>query len=101
MLIINTTYQVTESHEEAWKKWVLDEYAPQVSATGILVNPSFFRLLIENEVGMVSYALQFEVSDLDALDNWFKSSGKSLQNSMSNHFDDKVLGFTTVMEKLL
>jgi hypothetical protein len=100
MLIVNTTYQVSETHEEAWKQWVLNEYVPEVIRTNILTNPRFFRLLIENDPETSSYALQFEVEDLETLENWFEAFGKTMQNTMSNRFNDKILGFTTLMESV-
>lgn len=98
MLIINTTYNVSQTCEEDWKNWVRMEYIPIVIAPGILVKPHFFRLLIENEPGSQSYALQFEVENLDQLERWFQEYGTDLQKNMSDLFQEKVLGFTTLME---
>jgi hypothetical protein len=100
MLFVNTTYQISEPYETEWRNWVLEEYAPEVTQSGILNNPVLLRLLIENEPGAVSYALQFEVDDLDALEAWFEKYGKQLQQTLTNRFDDKVVGFTTLMEKI-
>ncbi|MDD4921003.1 MAG: DUF4286 family protein [Bacteroidales bacterium] len=98
MLIVNTTYHVSESIEEEWKEWVRMEYIPQVLAPGLLARPRFQRLLIENEPGNQSYALQFEVKDLDVLECWFQEHGSKMQKSQSDKFQEKVLGFTTLME---
>jgi hypothetical protein len=67
----------------------------------MLVNPRFFRLLVEDEPGNVSYALQFEVENLDTLENWFMRYGSEMQTTMSNRFQEKVMGFTTMMESVL
>ena len=64
----------------------------------MLVGPRFFRLLVEDEPGTVSYALQFEVENLDTLENWFQRYGIEMQQTMSNRFKEKVMGFTTMME---
>ena len=64
----------------------------------MLVNPRFFRLLVEDEPGTVSFALQFEVENLDTLENWFQRYGTEMQQTMSNRFQEKVMGFTTMME---
>ena len=98
MLIVNTTYHIAESVEEEWKEWVRIEYIPQVVAPGLLKNPRFQRLLVENEPGHQSYALQFEVKDLDTLDLWFQNHGSKMQKNLSDRFQEKVLGFTTLME---
>jgi hypothetical protein len=100
MLIVNTTYQVAEACESDWKRWVLEEYAPEVTKTGMLVNPRFLRLLVENEEGFTSYALQFEVLDLETLEKWFSAYGTALQQTMGTRFNENVLGFTTLMETL-
>ena len=98
MLIVNTTYHVSEDCQKDWIFWVKNEYIPEVTKTNMLVNPRFFRLLVEDEPGTVSYALQFEVENLDTLENWFQRYGTEMQQTMSNRFQEKVMGFTTMME---
>lgn len=98
MLIVNTTYHVSEDCQKDWIKWVKAEYIPEVTKTNLMVHPRFFRLLVEDEPGTVSYALQFEVKDLDTLENWFQRYGTEMQQTMSNRFQEKVIGFTTMME---
>lgn len=100
MLIINTTFQVSESCEEEWTRWVRTKYIPEVIAPGLLVEPRFYKLLIENEAGNQSYAIQFQVKDLDTLDSWFKKYGEKLQTVLNERFQEKVLSFSTVMENL-
>lgn len=100
MLIVNTTYQVSEDCQNEWIFWVKHEYIPEVTKTAMLVNPRFFRLLVENEPGNESYALQFEVEDVDTLENWFLRYGTEMQTTMSNRFQEKVMGFTTMMETI-
>lgn len=98
MLIVNTTYHVSEDIQTDWIFWVKNEYIPEVIKTNMMVQPRFFHLLIEDEPGNVSYALQFEVKDLDTLENWFQKYGTEMQVTMSNRFQEKVMGFTTMME---
>jgi hypothetical protein len=100
MLIINTTFNVSESCEEEWIQWARSEYIPEVIAPGLLVEPRFCRLLIENEADSQSYAIQFEVKDLDTLDTWFKEYGAKIQTVLNERFQEKVLSFTTVMENM-
>jgi hypothetical protein len=101
MLIVNTTYHVSEDCQNDWIFWVKHEYIPEVTKTDMLVNPRFFRLLVEDEPGNVSYTLQFEVENLDTLENWFMRYGSEMQTTMSNRFQEKVMGFTTMMESVL
>ncbi|HET9571183.1 MAG TPA: DUF4286 family protein [Bacteroidales bacterium] len=98
MLIVNTTYQVSEDCQSDWILWVKNEYIPEVTKTNLMTHPRFFRLMVENEPGNASYALQFEVKDLDTLEYWFQQYGTNMQQVMSNRFQEKVLGFTTMME---
>lgn len=98
MLIINTTYHVSEACEADWKNWVKTIYIPAVTKSAQLVSPRLFRLMVEEEPGTKHYALQFEVADTTTLEAWFESDGKALQHSMGAEFSDRVLGFTTLME---
>jgi hypothetical protein len=98
MLIVNTTYQVSEDCLTDWLFWVKNEYIPEVIKTELLVKPRLSKLMVEAEPGNVSYALQFEVDTLDVLENWFERYGTEMQTVMGNRFRDKVMGFTTLME---
>jgi hypothetical protein len=98
MLIVNTTYNVSENCRKDWLIWIHSDYIPEVIRTGFLVNPRFYRLLIENEPGTESYALQFEVKNQETLDGWFQKYGMNIQETMSHRFHENVLGFTTLME---
>lgn len=100
MLIVNTTFNVSVSCEKEWIQWACTEYIPEVIAPGFLVEPRFCRLLIDNEDGNQSYAIQFEVKDLDTLDFWFKEYGAKIQTALNDRFQEKVLSFTTVMESI-
>lgn len=99
MLLVNTTYHVAANSETEWTEWVKTTYIPAVTQTAMLVNPTLFRLLVDEEPDTKHYALQFEVADLDTLEAWFESTGKTLQHSMGQVFKEEVLGFTTLMEE--
>ena len=98
MLIINTTYHVSNSVEDRWKKWVKTEYVPSVIKSSILINPRFHRVYVENEEDSNTYALQFEVANLDKMEYWLEHYGKGHNAVTSDLFHEDVLGFTTVME---
>jgi hypothetical protein len=100
MLIINTTFQVSKSCEEEWTKWVRAKYIPEVIASGLLTEPRFCRLIIENEPDSESFAVQFQVKDIDTLDFWFQKYGVKIQTDLKDLFQEKVLSFTTVMENI-
>lgn len=78
----------------------MEEYIPDVISTNLLFNPTLFHLLVENEPGTNSYALQFEVANLSTLQEWFDHYGVTMQQSLNNRFNEDVLGFTTLMERL-
>ncbi len=100
MIIINTTYQVAVNLEEDWIGWIRNIYIPAVTKSGMLAEPRLYKLFTEQEDGAVSYALQFEVESFDILESWSEKYGDSLRTSLSDKYQDKILGFTTLMEKL-
>lgn len=98
MLIINTTYHVSKTVEHDWVNWVKKDYIPAVIKTGLLVRPRFHQVFMDGEDNSNAYALQFEVENFEKLEYWSNQFGKKLKTTLSEMFEEKVLGFTTLME---
>ena len=98
MLIYNTTYQVEEKLEENFLIWLKECYLPEVEKYGVLRSPRILRILSHREEGSSCFSLQFEVENSGMLHRWHLEQGAKLNEELTKIFNDKVVGFPTLME---
>lgn len=98
MLIYNTTYQIDEDQEDNFLIWIKEFYLPEVEKAGILHAPRLLRVLSHREEGSNSYSLQFEVESSAVLHRWHIEQGMKLNEELVKTFQNKVVGFPTLME---
>jgi hypothetical protein len=98
MLIYNTTYQVEEGQEDNFLIWIKEFYLPEVEKAGALYTPRIVRVLSHREEGSTCYSLQFEVENSGVLHRWHLEQGTKLNEELVKIFQDKVVGFPTLME---
>lgn len=97
MLIYNTTYHVEEGQEKNFLIWLQEYYLPEVEKQGMLHAPRILRVLSHRDDGE-SYSVQFEVEDSARLHRWHQEQGVKLNEELLKTFQDKVVGFPTLME---
>ncbi len=99
MYIYNVTSNVDESIHDQWLTWIKN-HIPQVLATGKFKKATLTRVLIEEEMGGVTYSVQYHALSREALDDYFKNHAQQLRNDAFKQFGDKVLSFRTELQIL-
>ena len=100
MLIYNTTYHVEEGQEKNFLIWMQEYYLPEVEKNGTLFAPRILRVLSHRDDGE-SYSVQFEVENSAKLHRWHQGQGVKLNEELLKTFQDKVVGFPTLMEVIV
>lgn len=98
MILYNTSYQMPENDARNFVIWVHEVMLPQVKEFGHMKNGRLSRILSHKEEGTECFALQFEVESTARLHYWFVKQGKQLGEELLKTFDNRVLGFSTMME---
>jgi len=101
MIIYNTTYQMPESDARDFVIWAHQVYIPKVHEFGMLSNGRLSRILSHKEDDSECFALQFEVESTAKLHAWFVKQGQKLNEEMLRLFQNRVVGFSTIMETIL
>ncbi len=101
MIILNTTFHVHSSVEDKFLRWVRVNYIPQALSSGMLYSPSLARILIDVEPESASFALQFSAGSIEDASRWHDGNGDVLRRKLSRVFGDRIVYFTTYMEKLI
>lgn len=98
MYILNTTFAVEDSVVEPWSQFVMQQILPELKSLEFC-NIKLYEILSGNEE-MQSFALHCEHKSLDAISLWLKDNEKLLKQSLSKHFGERVLIFSTVMNQV-
>ena len=101
MLIYNTTYHVEEGQEKFFLALWQEFYLPEVEKHGTLYAPRIARILSHIEEGSICYSVQFEVENSAKLHHWHQEQGVKLNEELLRIFNDKVIGFPTLMEVIV
>ncbi len=99
MIIYNTTFSVDSASVKEFVEWIRTSYLPMALADRQLSRPQLMRIMAQQEGG-ATYALQLQAESLGALQRWYQSTGKDLTARMTSRFGQRIVGFSTMMEKI-
>jgi len=99
MIIYNVTQNIDESIHEEWLVWI-KEHIPHVLATGKFEKATLTRVLVDEEMGGITYSVQYKSYSRAALDTFYKDHAPDFRAEISNKFGDKLLAFRTELEIL-
>ena len=97
MIIYNVTVNIDASIHTEWLVWI-KEHIPQVLATGKFDKATLTKVLIEEDMGGVTYSVQYRSYSREALDAYYKEDAERLRNEGSKKFADKMLAFRTELQ---
>ena len=98
MIIYNVTSNIDESIHNEWLTWMKQEHIPQVLATGKFQKATLVRVLVEEDMGGVTYSVQYKTPSREALETYYKEDAPKLRTEILKKFADKVLAFRTELE---
>ncbi len=96
-IIYNVTVNIDDSIHKQWLIWV-KEHIPKVLATGKFESAKLSKILVEEELGGQSYAIQYTAYSRETLNAYYKENAEELRNEGLKKFADKMLAFRTELE---
>ena len=97
MIIYNVTVNIDETIHKEWLVWI-KEHIPQVLATGKFRDAKLTRVLVEDDFGGITYAVQYRAFSRESLDAYYKEDAERLRNDSLKAFGDKTVSFRTELE---
>ena len=97
MIIYNVTINIDESIHKEWLDWI-KEHIPEVLGTGKFDKATLTRVLVEEEMGGLTYSIQYRAYSREALDAYYKEDADRLRNDGIKRFADKMLAFRTELQ---
>jgi hypothetical protein len=97
MYIYNVTINVEETIHDRWLQWMLSEHIPAMLATGKFSKALITRVVIEEEMGGLTYSVQYTTDSKQTLEKYFSENANDLR-AQSKPFEGKFVAFRTELE---
>jgi gamma-glutamylcyclotransferase (GGCT)/AIG2-like uncharacterized protein YtfP len=98
MYIYNVTTNIQESIHEEWLKWMKEVHIPDILDTGKFLSAKMTKVLVEEEMGGVTYSVQFTTVDKKTLQNYYNEDADRLRQKVTNLFAGRFVSFRTELE---
>jgi len=98
-VLYNITYNVDESVLDNWLTWMKSEFVPKHVATKHFESANMVQILVEEEMGGVSYAVMYKSTNLELLEDFVANHSSEFNKELSDKFGQKVLTFMTLLEE--
>ena len=98
MIIYNVTINIHESVHDQWMRWMQEKHIADVLATGKFSSARLVKVLIEEEMGGVTYSIQYTTESKEMLQRYYDEDAPRLREEGQRLFGDKMLAFRTELE---
>ena len=98
MIIYNVTINIHESVHDQWMQWMQEKHINDVLATGKFTSARMVKVLVEEEMGGVTYSIQYITDCKETLQRYYDEDAPRLREEGLRLFGDKMLAFRTELE---
>lgn len=98
MYIYNVTTSIDDSVHDEWLTWMKEIHIPDVLATGKFLSAKMCKVLVEEDVGGSTYAVQFTTVDEETLLAYYHEDAPKLRQEALRLFPDKFVSFRTELK---
>ncbi len=97
MYIYNVTTNIDESIHNEWVEWI-KIHIKKMLDTKCFTSAKLTQVLVKEEMGGVTYSIQYQSSNRENLENYYRNYATEFQNEGMQKFGDKMLTFTTELK---
>jgi predicted solute-binding protein len=98
MIIYNVTVNIEESIQQEWLAWMQEIHIPEVMNTGMFVSAKMSRVLVEEQMGGITYSIQYSCKSKAKLDEYQVKFAPQLQREYTKKYQGKFVAFRTLLE---
>lgn len=98
MYIYNVTINIEESVHDQWLVWMKETHIPDVLATGKFLSAKMCKVMVEEEMGGITYSIQYTCIDKATLERYYKEDAAALRQDGAKLFAGKFVAFRTELE---
>jgi len=96
MYIYNVTINI-DVHDE-WLKWMKTQHIPKVLETGKFFKAKMCLVMVQEDMGGVTYSIQYTTDSLETLHAYYKENEAILRQEGLDLFKDKFVAFRTELK---
>lgn len=97
MYIYNVTINIDESAHNEWLHWMQTEHIPAMLETGKFKKALMTRVLVEEEMGGITYSVQYRTDSKETLESYYAEDATRLRGQ-SKAFEGKYVAFRTELQ---
>ena len=97
MYIYNVTINIDETVHDEWLSWIQD-HIQEVLLTGRFASAKLTQVLVEEDMGGVTYSIQYTATTREDLDEYYKVDAQKLRSAGIQKFADKMVAFRTELK---
>ncbi len=97
MYIYNVTINIEETIHDEWLDWMKNEHIPDMISTGKFSKALMTKVLVEEEMGGITYSVQYTTSSKETLQQYYHEDASRLR-AKSERFAGKFVAFRTELE---
>ena len=98
MLIYNVTISIDDTVHDRWLSWMKDKHIPDMLATKKFSEAKMCKVLVEEETGGTTYAIQYITADRATLQRYYEEDAERMRREGNLKFPDKFVAFRTELE---
>ena len=98
MLIYNVTTNVETTIEAKWLLWMRNTHIPAILETGLFLSAKLSKVLVKEDMGGVSYSVQFSIEDRGCLQQFYDQYLIGFEKIAQRQFPNKFVAFSTELE---
>lgn len=98
MYIYNVTVNVLENSEPDWLEWMQKTHIPAMLATGKFTKATLVQVMVKEEMGGVTYSVQYTTKSKEMLEAYYKQDADRLQNEALKIFANQFVAFRTELK---
>ncbi len=98
MYIYNVTINIDESVENDWLRWMQEKHIPDMLETGKFTEAKMCQVMVEEEMGGVTYSVQYTTDSKETLDLYYHHDAERLREEAIKLFGNKFVAFRTELD---
>ncbi|MGB5692696.1 MAG: DUF4286 family protein [Flavobacteriaceae bacterium] len=98
MYIYNVTINIDEPEHDDWLEWMKHTHIPDMLATGKFTEAKMCRVMAEEEMGGITYSIQYSCPSKDHLAKYYAEDAQRMREDGLRRFKGKFVAFRTELE---
>ena len=79
MYVYNITTNIQENAEKEWLAWMQNTHIPEMLDTGKFLSAKMCKVLVEEDMGGMTYSVQYTVENRDILEDFHRTDASTYE----------------------